>query len=104
MIHYYENDTSELYNLKNDPSESKNLSNTEPEKTKLLYSKLTAWLKEMNAQMPRADERYDAEKAQERKEYIVNDLLPRLEKQRMDFLSEDFDPDNAWWGSMVTKD
>ncbi len=104
LIHYYEYDALELYNLIDDPAEAKDLSSVEPEKTRLLYSKLTTWLKEMNANMPRKDELYDAKKAAERKDYIVNNRLPRLERQRMDFLSEDFDPDNDWWGSMVTKD
>jgi len=27
--------------------------------------------------------------------------LPKLEKQRLSFLSEYFDPGNNWWGSEV---
>jgi hypothetical protein len=29
--------------------------------------------------------------------------MPQLEKQRLEFLSEDFDPGNNWWGSQTNK-
>jgi len=28
--------------------------------------------------------------------------MPQLEKQRLEFLSKDFDPGNNWWGSEVS--
>jgi len=34
----------------------------------------------------------------------VNVVWPRLENQRMRFLSEGFEPGNNWWGSVATKD
>jgi len=38
------------------------------------------------------------------KEYlqkVISQRLPQLEKQRLDFLSKDFNPGNNWWGSDV---
>ncbi len=61
-------------------------------------------LNEMGARFPIEDPIYNAEKEEEYLQRIVNNRLPNLEKQRMNFLSKDFDPKNNWWGSMVTKD
>jgi len=58
----------------------------------------------MGARFPVRDPEYSAEKEEEYLERVVNQRWPSLEKQRMDFLSKDFNPENMWWGSMVTKD
>ena len=47
---------------------------------------------------------YNAEKEKEYLQRIISNRLPSLEKQRMNFLLKDFDPNNNWWGSRVTKD
>ncbi len=53
LIHKYETDDYELYNLKQDLSESKNLVKTLPEKASSMTTKLNAWRKKMDAQAPR---------------------------------------------------
>jgi arylsulfatase A-like enzyme len=52
LIHYYEDNRTELFNLKTDPAETKNLAATKPAKTKALRGKLDAWRKETNAKAP----------------------------------------------------
>lgn len=45
LIHFYETDVVELYNIKKDPSEKNNLAITHASKTNSLMSKLTDWKK-----------------------------------------------------------
>ena len=52
LIHYYEDNRIELFNLKTDPAETKNLAAAQPAKTKALRKKLDAWRKETDAKAP----------------------------------------------------
>ena len=52
LIHWYENDRFELFNLRNDVGEHNNLLISEPKKTKDLKKKLAKWLKHQNAYYP----------------------------------------------------
>jgi len=116
LIHYYEDSHEELYNLKNDLEETTNVAaaNAElviqlsetanAELVIQLSEKLFTMLNEMGARYPTRDPEWTAEKESKYLENIVNKRWPQLEKQRMDFLSKDYDPGNNWWGSMVTKD
>jgi arylsulfatase A-like enzyme len=52
LIHYYEDNRVELFNLKVDPAETKNLTAIQPAKTKVLRKKLDAWRKETDAKAP----------------------------------------------------
>uniref|UniRef100_UPI0040471F8D sulfatase n=1 Tax=Mariniflexile sp. TaxID=1979402 RepID=UPI0040471F8D len=104
LIHYYEEDIDELYNLANDPYEQNNLASSNPEKTKQLNKKLMDWLKEVNAKYPVKDGKFDPDKRAVYDKEVRDKLLPKLEEQRLRFLSENFDPNNNWWGSKVTND
>ncbi len=103
LIHYWEDGRNELYDLSSDPSEQKDIAAGLPEKTEAMERALMTWLKEVNAQFPEPDPMYDEEKAEERRAYIVNELLPRLESQRLEMLSADYRPNDDWWGSQVTE-
>ena len=52
LIHYFESDEYELYNLAIDMGEQKNLAQKYPEKTRALAENLYAWRKEIKADMP----------------------------------------------------
>ncbi len=104
LIHYYEDGREELYNLMTDLEENTNVAENNPERVQLLSEKLFLMLREMDARFPVRDPEYSAEKEQEHLEQVIKHRWPSLEKQRMEFLSKDFDPGNMWWGSMVTKD
>jgi len=104
LIHYYEDDRYELYNLKKDPYEKTNLANSSAEIASELYNNLNQWLNEVNAQYPKVDPLFDAKARALYDKNIVEQLLPKLEKNRIDMLSKDFQPNEDWWGSMITKD
>ena len=104
LIHYYEDGHQELYNLENDLEETTNVADTNQERVKQLSKLLFDYLEEVGAKFPVKDPEYDADLEKNYLESVVNKRWPNLEKQRMDFLSKDFDPNNDWWGSRVTKD
>ena len=49
-----------MYNLALDVSEARDLAATEPDRAKALRSKLDAWLKSVDAQLPTPNPAYDA--------------------------------------------
>jgi arylsulfatase A-like enzyme len=101
LIHYYEDGREELYNLRNDLEESANMSAANPQLTNQLSELLFDYLNEVGARFPFKDPEYSAELERKHLERVVNERLPQLERQRLNFLSKDYDPGNNWWGSDV---
>jgi len=60
LIKRYEGKRFELFNLRDDLSETNDLSGKMPEKVEQLNAKLTAWLKDTGAKLPRPNPDYDA--------------------------------------------
>ncbi len=60
LVHFYEDGRDEMYNLALDVSEARDLAATEPDRAKALRSKLDAWLKSVDAQLPTPNPAYDA--------------------------------------------
>jgi len=104
LIHYYEDGREELYNLKTDQVESEDVSDANEPIVQNLSDKLFAFLKDAGALFPVPDPLYDAKEEKAYLHNIINKRMPALEKQRMDFLADDFDPKNGWWGSKGTQD
>ncbi len=104
LIHYYEDNHEELYNLKTDLSEKTDVAGQNPKLVKELSAELLTYLKKVNAKLPEKDPQYSAEDEKKTYQDAVNKTLPKLETQRHNFLSKDFDPKNNWWKSEVTKD
>ncbi|MEX0884268.1 MAG: sulfatase-like hydrolase/transferase [Cyclobacteriaceae bacterium] len=103
VIHYYEDGREELFNLEQDLEETNNVAAENTELVNQLSESLFAYLDEVGALFPEKDPLYDPAKEQEYLDRIKNVRMPALEKQRMEFLSKDFDPGNDWWGSDVDK-
>ncbi len=59
LIHYYEDERLELYNLKEDIAESVNLAGKMPEMADSLFQKLNVWLENENAKMPTPNPAYN---------------------------------------------
>jgi len=104
LIHYYETDKDELYNLSVDISEKNNVAGEHPNIVKDLHKRLFTYLKSVNAKYPVKDPEYDAKAEAKYMEYIRTKKMQHLEDQRKQMLSPDFNPGNNWWGSIVTKD
>ncbi len=99
LIHYWETDSSELYNLDSDPGEQNDLAEEYPERTQQMTSQLLEWLASVNANFAQKDTLYNPELRAEYEQKILNEWLPFREQQRLSFLDPDFDPANNWWGS-----
>ena len=59
LVHFYEDGRDELYDLGNDISETKDLAATQPDRAKALRTRLDAWLKSVDAQLPSPNPAYD---------------------------------------------
>ena len=99
LIHYYEDDRKELYNLKQDIAEQHELSEKHSEVVKQLDKILFDYLNEVGANFPKKDPIYDAQKEEEFLKKVATKKLQNLEKKRMEVLSDDFKPNVDWWGS-----
>jgi arylsulfatase A-like enzyme len=104
LIHYYEDGRRELYNLAQDKGEHHELSSEYPELVESLHEQLSSYLEEVGARYPAHDPEYDNEKEEAHLLDVKTRRKLALENQRLQFLSEEFDPGNDWWGSRVTRD
>ncbi len=105
LIHYYEDGHDELYNLATDPEEKNDVSADYPEITWQMGSELQDWLAEVDANIPVPDPEYDEDLYKKRQEEeIRNGLWPRLEQDRLNYLSPVWQPNEDWWGSKITED
>ncbi|GAB5553812.1 MAG: sulfatase [Saprospiraceae bacterium] len=104
LIHYWEDGHEELYNLSEDAAEQQDLTEQNPEKQQELSQQLRQWLDEVEANLASPDSLYDAALRQARFDRYREVRWPNLEKQRLQFLDPNFEPNPTWWDSKVTKD
>lgn len=104
LIHYWEDNREELYQLNTDIGEKNNIIENHSSVAEQMSEKLMAWLKDVNANIPRPDPEFNEKLAEQRRDMLVNEKWPSLEKDRINVLSEDFKPNDDWWGSQLTKD
>jgi len=62
LVHFYEDGTSELYDLRNDPGEAADLAAADPARTAALKARLDAWLAGVGAQFPSANPAFDSDR------------------------------------------
>ncbi|KJD37299.1 sulfatase [Tamlana sedimentorum] len=102
LIHYWEDNHVELYDLNSDLKENSDVSTQNEEKTQAMHHELIAWLKSMNTQYANQDPEWDALARKKRLENNRTTLMPKLEKSRMQMLSPEWQPNADWWGSKIT--
>ena len=104
LIHYYEDDRNELYNLADDPTETSDLSLTQSLRTAEMWKQLDEWLKSVDAKRPKPDPRFDAAKHQAKLERAHTVTKEKLEKSHAAMLDPNWEPNKDWYGSMITRD
>ena len=104
LIHYWEDGRNELYNLAVDAGENNDVSAENVDLVNDLATKMENWLAETKAKLPTPDPIHNLELDKERDAKIRNELLPRLERERMEMLTPSWQPNPTWWGSKVTVD
>ena len=62
LIHYYESDRQELFNLQDDPGETNNLVAEQPVRAQVLRAKLDAWRRSVDAKEPTPNSDWDSSK------------------------------------------
>ncbi len=86
LIHLYESDTQELYDLSNDVSELRNLVSHYPERAEALKNQLFDYLEKVDAKYPQRDPQYDEAAEREHLKRVEERRMPQLENQRWQFL------------------
>ncbi|WP_417444507.1 sulfatase [Joostella sp.] len=104
LIHYYEDDRNELYNLKNDAGEQHDIAKQETERSEVMAKELMSYLKSVNANFPSKDPKFDEDLANKQHQDREEELMPRLENERLEMFSKTYQPNKDWWNSKVTKD
>jgi arylsulfatase A-like enzyme len=99
LIHYWEDDLSELYNLNEDHGEQTDVSKSYLDISEKWNKKLFEYLDSESVKLPSKDLAYDADKAALRRSRIISELLPGLEKRSKQMLTDEYSPGNNWWGS-----
>ncbi|ALJ05396.1 sulfatase [Pseudalgibacter alginicilyticus] len=103
LIHFWEDHHIELYDLNTDLKESNDVSEENKEIAETLHTQLMDWLESMNTHYAKEDPEWDEAARIQRLESHRTKLMPRLEKQRKQMLSPDWQPNEDWWGSEVKK-
>lgn len=104
LIHYWEDDRNELYDLKNDPGEKNNIAHNKKKMVVAMSNQLMQFLDDVNANRPTKDKMFDLKLANRKNTERAGKLLINLEEDRKNMLSKDFQPNATWWGSKITKD
>lgn len=99
LIHYWEDDRDELYDLVSDPEESQNLALNNRTLSQKLRTQLLKKLDSLNVNYPAVDPQYDPDSAAYRYNYFKNITMSALEQRRLEYLSEKWQPNPSWWGS-----
>ncbi|SER38784.1 sulfatase [Neolewinella agarilytica] len=99
LIHYHETGKDELYDLYKDPRERLSVTEQQPKVSQELKTELMEYLNSVGARFPDRDPLYDPVKAAGVAAFRRDTLLPRLERQRKEMLSEGYEPNEDWWGS-----
>jgi arylsulfatase A-like enzyme len=104
LIHYFEDDHDELYNLVDDEKELHDVSADHPDKTAELRQRLGQWLVDVDAKLPLPDPQHDPAAEAAYLHGLEHEAMPQLEKEHATFLDPDWQPNEDWWGSAVTRD
>lgn len=104
LIRYYSDSTEVLYNLQSDIEEQFDVSAEHQDVVERLSKELTDYLQRTGATYPAVDPMYDPEAEALHLESVEKELIPRLEEQRLEYLSPNYSPGNNWWGSSQNND
>ena len=81
LIHYFEDGRNELYDIKEDIGEQSDQLKQYPQVAQELMAKLSTWLKETGALIPKKDDRFDPIKKKQQIELQKTKRLQALEER-----------------------
>ncbi|NLR94618.1 sulfatase [Flammeovirga agarivorans] len=104
LIHYYEDNREELYNLEEDGGELTDLSADYPSIVKNLSDGLFTYLNDLGANYPEEDKLWTKDKEDKYLNKVGTVKMKSLEKSRINMLGETYQPNADWWGSQLIVD
>jgi arylsulfatase A-like enzyme len=104
LIHYHEDGHDELYDLEGDSGEQNDVLAENCAKSAQLRQRLDRWLARVDAEFPTPDPQHDPGKEKARLHELEHEFMPQLEAQHAEYLNPDWQPNEDWWGSQVTRD
>ncbi|WP_226789090.1 sulfatase [Polaribacter porphyrae] len=104
LIHYWENNVDELYNLLVDIGEKNNVITQNEVIAVSLRKELDTFLADSKAEFPEINPNFDAKKSEKTIATRKQKMIKNLEKRRLQILDENFKPNKDWYNSALTKD
>jgi arylsulfatase A-like enzyme len=97
LIHYYEDERNELYDLAHDIGEQHDVAALHSERVAELSKLLTDWLADTEARMPTPNPKYDAGKYAASLVQAEQVRMKNREKEHAAMLKPNFQPGGGWW-------
>ena len=101
LIHYFENNKSELYHLGKDMGETTDLFDENPAVGETLKIELLEWLRETNAKIPERDPLHNEAEENDWLQKHKQKMKLRVETRRVNQLDPNYLPNADWWGSTI---
>ncbi len=99
LIHYFEDDRNELYDLDNDPGERHNVATSHPDRVVSMHNQLSKWRVDMNARFPVPNPNFDVQTYRATKAAIRTTGITALEREHAAVTEKSWKAPNSWWGS-----
>lgn len=97
LIHYFEDNRNELYDIIADVGEQTNLADRHPSIVNTMLKLILEWQAEIGAKMPSPNKKFNKQQSVRSIETKENRGIPSREKQHAAFLKSDFKPGGGWW-------
>lgn len=104
LIHYFEDDRVELYNVVDDIGEKKDRSKESPERTASMLAQLREWQKEVGAKFPSQNPKFNENRLKQQLGNLAKNGNPDREAQHANFMKPNFKPGKRWWDEPLVKD
>jgi arylsulfatase A-like enzyme len=97
LIHYFEDERNELYDIRQDVGEQKDLAAEHSDRVGSMLSALQEWQQSVGAALPTRNPNYDEQKAAAERRQVQEEQMPRREQEHARYLEADFVPAGGWW-------
>jgi arylsulfatase A-like enzyme len=103
LIHYFEDDHDELYDIEADVGERSDLAKQHTDRVNSMRADLEAWQRSVGAITPTINTNFSEDKHQAELKRIVEVQQVNREREHARFLSADFVPNGGWWQDSARK-
>lgn len=97
LIHYFEDNRDELYQIRRDLGEQRNLADQHPDRVRAMRKELETWQGDVGARFPTRNPKYNEAAAAAYLERLRSTGIPNRTREHARFLDPDFVPRGGWW-------